>query len=155
MANAIRTKGGTSAPLSFPSEFVSAIANLPSGSGITKTTGTVTGNGTNTISIVTARIPDVIHIYRSDIENMTAVTDRANAGSVLWAPGVTGSVFTSGSSITLSNGGGGYNTGIGSGTTPGTNQASYSDGKLYIKSGNNSNLWSASLTYKYEFIFFT
>lgn len=31
VANAIRTKGGTSASLAFPSGFVSAIANIPSG----------------------------------------------------------------------------------------------------------------------------
>lgn len=33
VANAIRTKGGTSASLAFPSGFVSAIADIPSGGG--------------------------------------------------------------------------------------------------------------------------
>ena len=33
VANAIRTKGGTSASLSFPTGFVSAIADIPSGGG--------------------------------------------------------------------------------------------------------------------------
>lgn len=33
VANAIRTKGGTSASLAFPSGFVDAIANMPSGGG--------------------------------------------------------------------------------------------------------------------------
>ena len=33
VANAIRTKGGTSAQLTFPTDFVSAIQNLPSGGG--------------------------------------------------------------------------------------------------------------------------
>lgn len=33
VANAIRTKGGTSAPLAFPSEFVSAVNAIPTGSG--------------------------------------------------------------------------------------------------------------------------
>lgn len=33
VANAIRTKGGTSASLAFPSGFVSAIAAIPSGGG--------------------------------------------------------------------------------------------------------------------------
>ena len=33
MANAIRTKGGTSAPLSFPTGFSTAIANIPTGGG--------------------------------------------------------------------------------------------------------------------------
>ena len=39
VANAIRTKGGTSASLAFPADFVSAIAAIPSGGG---TTGTLT-----------------------------------------------------------------------------------------------------------------
>ena len=34
VANAIRTKGGTSAQLEFPSEFVSAIGNIPSGGAV-------------------------------------------------------------------------------------------------------------------------
>ena len=34
VANAIRTKGGTSAALSFPSGFVSAVQNIPGGGGI-------------------------------------------------------------------------------------------------------------------------
>ena len=33
VANAIRTKGGTSASLAFPADFVSAIAAIPSGGG--------------------------------------------------------------------------------------------------------------------------
>lgn len=33
VANAIRTKGGTSAALAFPSGFISAIAAIPSGGG--------------------------------------------------------------------------------------------------------------------------
>ena len=50
VANAIRTKGGTSADLAFPSEFVTAIQNIPSG-GVTPT-GTkqisISSNGTTT-----------------------------------------------------------------------------------------------------------
>lgn len=34
VANAIRTKGGTSASLAFPSEFVTAIGNIPTGGGV-------------------------------------------------------------------------------------------------------------------------
>lgn len=44
IANAIRTKGGTSAQLEFPTEFVSAIGDLPSAA--TLGTKTVTANGT-------------------------------------------------------------------------------------------------------------
>lgn len=43
VANAIRTKGGTSASLAFPSGFVSAIADIPSGGG-----GSPTGSYTPT-----------------------------------------------------------------------------------------------------------
>lgn len=43
IANAIRTKGGTSAPLEFPIGFVSAIGDIPSGG--TLGTKTVTANG--------------------------------------------------------------------------------------------------------------
>lgn len=44
IANAIRTKGGTSAQLEFPTAFVSAVQNLPSAA--TLGTKTVTANGT-------------------------------------------------------------------------------------------------------------
>lgn len=42
VANAIRTKGGTSASLAFPADFVSAIAAIPSGGGVTAATGEFT-----------------------------------------------------------------------------------------------------------------
>lgn len=42
VANAIRTKGGTSASLAFPADFVSAIAAIPSGGGASFGTGTIT-----------------------------------------------------------------------------------------------------------------
>lgn len=42
VANAIRTKGGTSASLAFPADFVSAIAAIPSGGGVTAATGEIT-----------------------------------------------------------------------------------------------------------------
>lgn len=46
IANAIRTKGETSASLSFPNEFVSAIGNIPTGGGAILTTKNITANGT-------------------------------------------------------------------------------------------------------------
>lgn len=46
VANAIRTKGGTSAGLSFPTEFVSAIGDIPTGGGSTLITKNITANGT-------------------------------------------------------------------------------------------------------------
>ena len=46
VADAIRTKGGTSASLSFPDGFVSAVQNIPTGGGSTLITKSITENGT-------------------------------------------------------------------------------------------------------------
>ena len=46
VANAIRTKGGTSASLEFPSGFVTAIGNISGGGGSTLITKSITANGT-------------------------------------------------------------------------------------------------------------
>jgi len=46
VANAIRTKGSTSAELAFPDGFVSAIQNIPTGGGSTLITKSITANGT-------------------------------------------------------------------------------------------------------------
>lgn len=50
VANAIRTKGGTSAPLEFPTEFVSAVNALPSAPTGTKSIS-ITQNGTTTENV--------------------------------------------------------------------------------------------------------
>ena len=76
VANAIRQKGGTSAPLEFPTEFVSAIQAIPS----SQPTGTkqisITQNGTSTTDVsgyanaeVTANVPQMKRmILRPDAE---------------------------------------------------------------------------------------
>lgn len=46
VADAIRTKGGTSAGLSFPDGFVSAVQNIPSGGSATLITKSITEDGT-------------------------------------------------------------------------------------------------------------
>ena len=46
VADAIRTKGGTSASLSFPDGFVSGIGAIPTGGGSTLITKSITANGT-------------------------------------------------------------------------------------------------------------
>ena len=48
VANAIRTKGGTSAQLEFPDDFVSAIGDIQTGGGVTVEPLSVTQNGTYT-----------------------------------------------------------------------------------------------------------
>lgn len=115
----------------------------------TKVTGTVTGNGTHTINFTVSAKPDLILIRRSDYGSITAVSDRANCISALthWGGG---SSYTAASATSISNAGFAAGDRITDSSSPTTNQAGYSNGKLYIKSGNNSNLWSTSLTYNYE-----
>ena len=127
------------------------------GSGITMATGSVTGNGTHTISISGVKSkPYIIVYYRSDMGSMTAVSDRATSrGTVVGGIGG-GSLYTSASSTTETNGGFTGGSAITDGTSPvGNNRAAYNSATetLYIKSGNNSNLWSTSLTYNYELYF--
>ena len=57
VANAIRTKGGTSASLSFPNEFVSAIGNIPTGGGGSSNLVTGTFTGTTAGEALTVSIP--------------------------------------------------------------------------------------------------
>lgn len=155
VANAIRTKGGTSASLAFPADFVSAIAAIPTGggSGITVISGSITGNGSNTIEIVVADAPDIIVIYRSDYTSPTAVSDRATAAFVFVAGVCGGSMYTGASSVTYSNAGCHWNDGVEATAPTGNNKAGYTNGKLYIKGGNNLNLWSTLLTYDYQFYY--
>lgn len=46
VADAIRTKGGTQAQLEFPTGFVTAIGNIPTGGSATLITKAITQNGT-------------------------------------------------------------------------------------------------------------
>lgn len=53
VANAIRTKGGTSASLAFPSGFVTAIGNISAGLDIKKLTATVSADKTSSFTMLT------------------------------------------------------------------------------------------------------
>lgn len=55
VANAIRTKGGTSASLGFPSDFITAIGNISGGGSVPAVTGTFTG--TTAGSAITVSVP--------------------------------------------------------------------------------------------------
>ena len=161
VANAIRTKGGTSASLAFPADFVSAIAAIPSGGGggITKETGTFTGNGTHTINFaVTAqKSPDIVCIKRSDYANLTAVTDRAHAATLGMKGYLIASTYTAASATSLANAGCRAYAASDwfDGSVVANNEIAFDTGtnKLYVRAGNNSNLWSTSLTYEYTLFF--
>jgi hypothetical protein len=80
IANAIRTKGGTSASLSFPTEFVSAINDIPSGGGTAYTlvgTYEISASTTSTSAtlIDTIQLDDTI--YTADALIYIKVRDKA------------------------------------------------------------------------------
>lgn len=76
VANAIRQKGGTSAPLEFPTEFVSAIQAIPSSQPTGTKSISITQNGTTTENVadyasaqITANVPQMQRIaLRPDAE---------------------------------------------------------------------------------------
>lgn len=75
VANAIRTKGGTSASLAFPAEFVSAIAAIPSGGGVKCETGSFTlSDDSRTVSFSVSFNPKHIMCYAMDSDLGTANT---------------------------------------------------------------------------------
>lgn len=154
IADAIRAKTGKSASMEFPTEFVSEIASISGGGGgDTVVEGKFTGNGTNTISIVVSKVPDIIYISRKDIDSIVAVSDRAHALFLRYETFINCSMYTAASATSLQNSGVLYKSAIGGTSNPTFNQVSYTNGTMYIKSGNNSNLWSSSLEYNYTFVY--
>jgi len=70
VANAIRTKGGTSASLAFPSGFVSAIANIPSGGGVDDFEDFTAGN----IQAIVSHGTEWIQLdYESTLNDLVAI----------------------------------------------------------------------------------
>lgn len=80
VANAIRTKGGTSASLAFPAGFVSAVQNIPTG---TTPTGTkqisITENGTTTEDVAAYANAEIT----VDVQGGGAPTDNEYATGVV------------------------------------------------------------------------
>ena len=89
VANAIRTKGGTSASLAFPAEFVSAIAAIPSGgSGLKYATGTFTipsddnGNPTIWVNHSLGETPGFVMIWTEAYSTASPPAADLNAGYI-------------------------------------------------------------------------
>lgn len=77
VANAIRTKGGTSASLAFPADFVSAIAAIPSGGGLAGVDGGIytPATETQTFSVpVNATYSHIVFISTSPFSSMLHAT---------------------------------------------------------------------------------
>lgn len=89
VANAIRTKGGTSASLAFPADFVSAIAAIPSGgSGLKYDAGTFTipsdnnGNPAIWINHSLGETPDFVMIWTEAYSTTSPPAADLNAGYI-------------------------------------------------------------------------
>ena len=134
----------------------SLTVNVSGGSGVKKVSGSVTGNGTNDLSISTTegKAPYIVILYRSDLQSMTAVSDRATAVLVCVENILRGGLYTSADSTSISNAGVAKDTGIGSAHNL-ANQVGYDNGRLYFHAGNNQNLFSTSITYNYDLYYTT
>ena len=80
VANAIRTKGGTSAGLSFPDGFVTAIGNIPTGTQPTLITKNISENGTYNASSDSADGYSSVTVYVSG-GNSNIITGTFTAAS--------------------------------------------------------------------------
>lgn len=151
VADAIRTKGGTSASLAFPAGFVQAIGDIPTGGGGAQVaTGTFTGSNEHTVTIQCPFEPDLVYIVRSDIDSISAIAEMsvgqtaiARDAFVFYNRVVASGTATSGHNITTA-------IGTVSTTRESHNYFTYQDGTITYKcyQGNVSYFRSA-LTYKY------
>lgn len=98
VANAIRTKGGTSASLAFPADFVSAIQAIPTGGGgasyETKEL-TLTSKATSTVTIAhtLGRKPKFVAIAIKENETLASGEDRYRIALLLANIGIGASDF--------------------------------------------------------------
>jgi hypothetical protein len=69
VANAIRTKGGTSASLAFPAGFVSAVQAIPSGGGGDETGSFIAGSSQSNITISVSSLHSHILIWDSVVKS--------------------------------------------------------------------------------------
>ena len=81
VANAIRTKGNTAAPLAFPNGFVSAIENIPTGGGGAEVlplnvydNGTYTAPEGKAYSPVVVNVPDSSELIYQDNEGYVVLS---------------------------------------------------------------------------------
>ena len=88
VANAIRTKGGTSAALAFPAEFVSAIKAISGGGGLKYETGTftltsdATGGPVVWINHSLAEAPKFVMVWTEDFSTSSPPSADLNAGYI-------------------------------------------------------------------------
>lgn len=86
VANAIRTKGGTSAQLAFPAGFVSAIQAIPTGGGSTET---LLASGTYTVTAAASSATISTGVTNSDTTKPVKIlvvkdSQTSGVGQMLW-----------------------------------------------------------------------
>lgn len=144
VANAIRTKGGTSASLAFPSDFVSAIAAIPTGGGgnYEIVGGTVTlPSEVASVSVETGFDPEYAYISISpyDADPTSLPTTWRTAG--MMADRV--HKFSTGMTIRNLNG----NVSLGNGNNNNSRLGSYSNGFYTFDRVNNTANYLSGIVY--------
>lgn len=155
IANAIRTKGETSASLEFPTDFISAIAAIPTSSGVTvKTaTGTFAGTGTSTATIPCSFDPDIVFFYNG-------VTSETFTGAValLIVRGLISTCRCRNNTTSNTNGvNGPYITDLNTDGSSYNYKAVYSNGNVTLTAFSTSARCklTSGKTYSYQFIKYT
>ena len=108
VANAIRTKGGTSASLAFPADFVSAIAAIPSGGGSDETGSFIASGNQSNITISVGAVHSHILIWDSVIksdDDLSSAPYGTRKSLLLFADGNTGFIMQG----IINSGGTGFN----------------------------------------------
>ena len=152
VANAIRTKGGTSADLAFPAGFVSAVEAIPTGGGGYQTaTGTITlAASDTTMSFACPWQPDCIRVWADD--QTTAFATRHCTDFYLHE-GFSGIVRGCNANATSKTN---FTVGVGSGYSFGTAfgtyyNAEFNNGMLTLTC-RSGYAWIADTSYSYEAI---
>lgn len=155
VANAIRTKGGTSASLAFPAGFVSAIQAISGG--VAMETGSFIGTSTRNATISVSALYSHIYIYASGVRSDDSLTGVPyGKGTVLgfFADNSTGFRYVVGT-----NSGGtsldGSSGGIGrwGGNTAWNDIVEFTSTKINLKTltvGGRAVFFSPDLTYNWE-----
>lgn len=169
IANAIRTKGGTSAQLAFPAEFISAIEAISGGGGgLECETGTFTlasdyggGSGGYSIPHNLGEIPAVIIVWTDYFNDETHTPDKNSNIGYVYLRGfstlpqkLTGSNTASGGLAALMAIASGERKVLFSSTSasaymPQNQQPTATDFKLNKKQNGTSYYWIGGITYNY------
>lgn len=144
VANAIRTKGGTSASLAFPADFVSAIAAIPTGGGgdYEIVGGTVTlASEASSVSVETGFDPEFAYISISPYDTDPSLLPTS------WRTGsmVLDRVHKFGINLNVRNLNGSVN--VGGGGLNNSRLGSYSNGYYTFDRSNNTANYLSDIVY--------